>query len=74
MSEEGYFLVRSHSISEREYSDSRITYGSPMDILADAIEKKDFFGWYCSESPDNVNDSGNAKIHLYLMEMYLIQM
>ena len=36
--------------------------GTVVDVIADAIEKKQFFGWYVSESVEHATISSNTKI------------
>ena len=49
MPDENYFLVRGASTSERTYAEPRIAIGTAVDVLAETIENKQFFGWYIPE-------------------------
>jgi hypothetical protein len=62
MPAERYFLVRGTTTGEFSIADSRIALGTAVDILADTIEKKQFFGWYIPESVDQATNCNNAGI------------
>ncbi len=64
MPNENYFLIEGASTSERTYADPRITIGTAVDILAETIEKKQFFGWWIRKEVSQANNSGNAKLKL----------
>lgn len=59
---EQFLKISGASISERGYDEESTVYGYSIDILANLIEKRKFFGWYISENPDQASNSSNAKI------------
>ena len=61
MPNDRYFLVRG-TISEYSRADSRFAIGTAVDVLADVIEKKQFFGWYVPESVDQATNCNNTGI------------
>lgn len=62
MPSERYFLVEGTTVSESGREATRIAYGSAVDVLADLIEKGQFFGWYVSESVEQADNCNNAQI------------
>jgi hypothetical protein len=64
MPNDRYFLVRGTTISEYSRADSKLTIGTAIDVLADVIEKKQFFGWHIPESIDQATNCNNAEIVL----------
>jgi len=60
MPSEKYFLIRGASIDQYSRADPKIAIGTAIDVLADVIEKKQFFGWYVPKSVDQSTDSTNA--------------
>ncbi len=64
MPNDRYFLVRGTTISEYSRADSRFVIGAAVDVLADVIEKKQFFGWHVPESVYQATDGSNAKLIL----------
>lgn len=64
MPNENYFLVRGASTSEIANAEPRITIGTAIDVLAETIENKQFFGWYIPEEVSYATSSGNASLQL----------
>ena len=62
MPNDRYFLVRGTTISEYSRADSRFAIGTAVDVLADVLEKKQFFGWHVPESVDQATNYNNAEI------------
>jgi hypothetical protein len=64
MPNENYFLIRGASTDEHSYDEPRIAIGTAIDILADTIEKRKFFGYFISEEVSSADASGNAGLQL----------
>jgi len=57
------FLVNGRVTSRNgDRTHQRITYGTAIDVLADTIEREQFFGDLVSESPEQATNSHNAEI------------
>ena len=59
---EHVFQIGGCSTGESSCSGYEIFRGYGVDILAESIENKNFFGWYIPDEPEQACNSGNAKL------------
>lgn len=59
---EGYFLVKGATMDEVYRHSPKIVSGTAIDILADAIEKDHFFGWYVNSSVSSATNERNVQL------------
>ena len=62
MPDEKYFLIKGATISEYNRGDSRFAIGTAIDILADTIEKEEYFGWYVTKCVEQATNPNNAEL------------
>jgi len=62
MPKENYFLVADRS--HEDFSENHIYRGTCIDILAELIEKNQFFGSYVTSEVDQADNSNNSKIKI----------
>lgn len=55
---EGFYTILGPSVDEWHSAPDKTVYGEPLDILAETVEKGEFFGWWSS----TVDASGNARV------------
>ncbi len=64
MPNESYFLIEGQTRDERSRENSRIVRGTAVDVLADIIEKEQFFGLYVPGKVAQADNPNNAKLVL----------
>jgi hypothetical protein len=64
MHEEKYFVVSGRRQEEWCYEHNQYLIGKCIDVIADRIENKQFFGYGDDESLENINKYGTAKINV----------
>lgn len=63
MPKENYFLVSPGTTDEYGSRPQNTIYrGVAVDILADLIDRKSFFGWYISDDPGRGGNNSNAEM------------
>ena len=59
-----YFLVTGRCVGESSRDDNIIKKGTLIDVIADTIQKNDFFGWYVSDQVGQATNQNNAQIEV----------
>jgi len=62
MSSDKYFWVQGRSGDTRQIGEDKIVKGWGIDVLADTIEKREFFGEWVGESVNQATNCNNAKL------------
>ena len=58
---EKHYIASGASTSDIGGNKPYAVYGTLVDVIADAIEKKEFFGWYISAAVSQADNPNNAK-------------